>query len=122
MEEPEPTAEGLSVAASTAMNAISPLSPSLAQEDVERGKFDDRIQRIPDHSIVLTEEYRYDSREGFLRPPRSHRCRHCAAVVLAYDHHCPYVRSSFPDSICTFYINASEVDWTLRRCTESKIL
>ncbi|KAM0787748.1 hypothetical protein ACM66B_003805 [Microbotryomycetes sp. NB124-2] len=42
---------------------------------------------------VLTADYRYDTREGFLRPLRSHRCKHCATVVLKMDHHCPWVGS-----------------------------
>jgi palmitoyltransferase len=41
------------------------------------------VDRIPPDVPVLTEEYRYDSREGFLRPYRSHRCKHCAKVVLS---------------------------------------
>ncbi|GAA5896861.1 hypothetical protein JCM5296_002575 [Sporobolomyces johnsonii] len=50
-----------------------------------------RVERIPNRVPVLTEQYRYDAREGIVRPFRSHRCRHCAAVVLKMDHHCPWV-------------------------------
>ncbi|KPV75488.1 uncharacterized protein RHOBADRAFT_53460 [Rhodotorula graminis WP1] len=49
------------------------------------------VERIPRNAPVLTEQYRYDAREGLVRPYRSHRCRHCAAVVLKMDHHCPWV-------------------------------
>ncbi|SCZ99567.1 BZ3500_MvSof-1268-A1-R1_Chr3-1g06106 [Microbotryum saponariae] len=49
------------------------------------------LERTPPTVPVLTEQYRYDSREGYLRPFRSHRCKHCAAVVLKMDHHCPWV-------------------------------
>lgn len=49
--------------------------------------------RVPPRVPILTEDYRYDAREGILRPYRSHRCRHCAAVVLRQDHHCPWVGS-----------------------------
>ncbi|GAA5821516.1 hypothetical protein JCM3770_001057 [Rhodotorula araucariae] len=49
------------------------------------------VERIPRNAPVLTEQYRYDPREGIVRPYRSHRCRHCAAVVLKMDHHCPWV-------------------------------
>ncbi|GAA5910015.1 hypothetical protein JCM8208_006413 [Rhodotorula glutinis] len=49
------------------------------------------VERIPRNAPVLTDQYRYDAREGILRPYRSHRCRHCAAVVLKMDHHCPWV-------------------------------
>lgn len=41
------------------------------------------VERIPRNAPVLTEQYRYDAREGIVRPYRSHRCRHCAAVVLS---------------------------------------
>ncbi|GAA5911002.1 hypothetical protein JCM6882_006745 [Rhodosporidiobolus microsporus] len=50
-----------------------------------------RVERAPYKVPVLTDQYRYDTREGRLRPFRSHRCRHCAAVVLKMDHHCPWV-------------------------------
>ncbi|GJN89238.1 hypothetical protein Rhopal_002217-T1 [Rhodotorula paludigena] len=43
------------------------------------------VERIPRNAPVLTEQYRYDPREGIVRPYRSHRCRHCAAVVLIYN-------------------------------------
>lgn len=49
------------------------------------------VDRIPSQIPTLTEEYRYDAREGILRPYRSHRCRHCGTVVLNMDHHCPWV-------------------------------
>ncbi|GAA5846081.1 hypothetical protein JCM9279_004779 [Rhodotorula babjevae] len=49
------------------------------------------VERIPRNAPILTEQYRYDAREGILRPYRSHRCRHCAAAVLKMDHHCPWV-------------------------------
>ncbi|KAM0755954.1 zf-DHHC-domain-containing protein [Meredithblackwellia eburnea MCA 4105] len=49
------------------------------------------VERVPAKIPVLTQEYRYDNREGFLRPFRSHRCRHCGTVVLKMDHHCPWV-------------------------------
>ncbi|GAA5842481.1 hypothetical protein JCM11251_007326 [Rhodosporidiobolus azoricus] len=52
-----------------------------------------RVERVPQKVPILTEQYRYDAREGRLRPYRSHRCRHCAAVVLKMDHHCPWVGS-----------------------------
>ena len=42
-----------------------------------------KVERIPPVVPVLNEKYRYDAREGILRPYRSHRCRHCAAVVLS---------------------------------------
>lgn len=67
-----------------------PQSRNSSHVDVEQGH-DDRPQRIPDQVAVLSEYYRYDRREGFMRPYRSHRCRHCAAVILNYDHHCPYI-------------------------------
>jgi palmitoyltransferase len=41
------------------------------------------IERIPPIAPVLKLQYRYDPREGILRPYRSHRCRHCAAIVLS---------------------------------------
>lgn len=41
------------------------------------------VERVPNSAPVLTEQYRYDPREGIVRPYRSHRCRHCAAVVLS---------------------------------------
>ncbi|GAA6027283.1 hypothetical protein JCM8097_002556 [Rhodosporidiobolus ruineniae] len=50
-----------------------------------------KAERVPQRVPVLTPQYRYDTREGLLRPFRSHRCRHCAAVVLKMDHHCPWV-------------------------------
>lgn len=46
-----------------------------------------KVERVPPRVPILTDEYRYDYRVGFLRPYRSHRCRHCAAVVLKQDHH-----------------------------------
>ncbi|GAA5870727.1 hypothetical protein JCM3774_001735 [Rhodotorula dairenensis] len=51
------------------------------------------VERIPRSVPVLTEQYRYDPREGIVRPYRSHRCKHCAKVVLKMDHHCPWVGS-----------------------------
>ncbi|GAA5971692.1 hypothetical protein JCM3765_006607 [Sporobolomyces pararoseus] len=56
-------------------------------EPVERLK----IERIPPVAPILKLQYRYDPREGIVRPYRSHRCRHCAAIVLKMDHHCPWV-------------------------------
>ncbi|GAA6002439.1 hypothetical protein JCM10207_001119 [Rhodosporidiobolus poonsookiae] len=50
-----------------------------------------KVERVPQRVPLLTEQYRYDAREGILRPYRSHRCRHCAAVVMKMDHHCPWV-------------------------------
>ncbi|GAA6021109.1 hypothetical protein JCM11491_004419 [Sporobolomyces phaffii] len=50
-----------------------------------------KIERIPPVAPVLKLQYRYDPREGIVRPYRSHRCRHCAAIVLRMDHHCPWV-------------------------------
>lgn len=41
------------------------------------------VERVPNSAPVLTEQYRYDPREGIVRPYRSHRCRHCAAIVLS---------------------------------------
>ena len=67
-----------------------PISRNSSHPDIEQS-YDDRIQRIPDRVPVLTDSYRYDRREGLMRPYRSHRCRHCAAVILNYDHHCPYI-------------------------------
>ncbi|BGP56213.1 hypothetical protein JCM8202_002104 [Rhodotorula sphaerocarpa] len=51
------------------------------------------VERIPRSAPVLTEQYRYDPRERIVRPYRSHRCKHCAKVVLKMDHHCPWVGS-----------------------------
>uniref|UniRef100_A0A0K3CNN8 Palmitoyltransferase DHHC domain-containing protein n=1 Tax=Rhodotorula toruloides TaxID=5286 RepID=A0A0K3CNN8_RHOTO len=51
------------------------------------------VERVPNSAPVLTEQYRYDPREGIVRPYRSRRCRHCAAIVLKMDHHCPWVGS-----------------------------
>ncbi|GAA5928604.1 DHHC family palmitoyltransferase [Sporobolomyces koalae] len=50
-----------------------------------------KVERVPPIAPVLKLQYRYDPKEGILRPYRSHRCRHCAAVVLKMDHHCPWV-------------------------------
>ncbi|GAA5823556.1 hypothetical protein JCM10212_003181 [Sporobolomyces blumeae] len=50
-----------------------------------------KVERVPPVVFTLTDRYRYDWKEGFLRPDRSHRCRHCAEVVLKMDHHCPWV-------------------------------
>ncbi|GAA5911552.1 uncharacterized protein JCM6883_005791 [Sporobolomyces salmoneus] len=52
-----------------------------------------KVERIPPFTPVLKLQYRYDPREGIVRPFRSHRCRHCAAIVLKMDHHCPWVGS-----------------------------
>ncbi|ORY92807.1 DHHC palmitoyltransferase-domain-containing protein [Leucosporidium creatinivorum] len=60
-------------------------------DDYEPVKPRTLVDRVPPRVPVLTEDYRYDSREGFLRPYRSHRCKHCATVVLKMDHHCPWV-------------------------------
>lgn len=77
------------------------------------------VERIPRSLPILTEQYRYDPRERIVRPYRSHRCKHCAKVVLSewpscllsfgqsaagrltalltlcaeMDHHCPWVGS-----------------------------
>ncbi|GAA5958926.1 hypothetical protein JCM8115_000692 [Rhodotorula mucilaginosa] len=51
------------------------------------------VERIPRSLPILTEQYRYDPRERIVRPYRSHRCKHCAKVVLKMDHHCPWVGS-----------------------------
>ncbi|GAA5857517.1 hypothetical protein JCM8547_009313 [Rhodosporidiobolus lusitaniae] len=59
-------------------------------EDYEPAK-NLKVERVPHKVPVLSEQYRYDTREGLLRPYRSHRCRHCAKVVLKMDHHCPWV-------------------------------
>lgn len=59
--------------------------------DYEPEGFRPVIERQPVQRPVLTENYRYDSREGIVRPYRSHRCRHCATTVLRMDHHCPWV-------------------------------
>lgn len=41
------------------------------------------VDRIPPQVPVLTGDYRYNVNEGILRPYRSHKCRHCDAVVLS---------------------------------------
>ena len=41
------------------------------------------VERIPRSLPILTEQYRYDPRERIVRPYRSHRCKHCAKVVLS---------------------------------------
>jgi palmitoyltransferase len=41
------------------------------------------VERMPARVPILTADYRWDAKEGILRPYRSHRCRHCAAVVLS---------------------------------------
>ncbi|KAI5476748.1 vacuole protein, palmitoyltransferase domain containing [Pseudohyphozyma bogoriensis] len=51
-------------------------------EDYEPPKMVPLVERIPTQVPVLTEDYRYDFKEGFVRPYRSHRCKHCASVVL----------------------------------------
>lgn len=52
------------------------------------------VERIPRSAPVLTEQYRYDPRERIVRPYRSHRCKHCAKVVLS--------AFPFPPLTCTF--------------------
>lgn len=42
-----------------------------------------KVERIPPVAPVLKLQYRYDPREEIVRPYRSHRCRHCAAIVLS---------------------------------------
>lgn len=56
--------------------------PPESYEPLERLK----VERIPPVVPLLNDKYRYDAREGILRPYRSHRCRHCAAVVLSESH------------------------------------
>lgn len=91
-----------------------PLSPSQSQpshstlvaNDVsEPTGFKPKIERSPIQKSVLTENYRYDYREGFLRPYRSHRCRHSGAVVLRLDHFCPYVGGSIGAKNHKYFIN-----------------
>ncbi|GAA5980757.1 hypothetical protein JCM5350_006377 [Sporobolomyces pararoseus] len=72
---------------STAASFLHFPEPPEDYEPVERLK----IERIPPVAPILKLQYRYDPREGIIRPFRSHRCRHCAAIVLKMDHHCPWV-------------------------------
>lgn len=52
-------------------------------EDYEANRPSLLVERVPPQLPILSDDYRYDSREGFLRPYRSHRCKHCAQVVLS---------------------------------------
>lgn len=72
------------------------------EEEIEPTRFRPVIEREPIRFPVLTDDYRYNSKEGILAPYRSHRCRHCQAIVLRMDHHCPWVSKtldSFPTKV-----------------------
>jgi hypothetical protein len=62
---------------------------SAREMDIEKGL--DKLQRTPPQIPLLTIGYRYDSREGLIRPVRSHRCSRCKKVVLNQDHDCPWI-------------------------------
>ncbi|KIJ41148.1 hypothetical protein M422DRAFT_256000 [Sphaerobolus stellatus SS14] len=49
------------------------------------------FSRHPPTHPVLAPEYRYCSRDGIVKPPRTHHCRACGTCVLKYDHHCPWI-------------------------------
>ena len=68
---------------STSSNTESFLHFPPPPEDYEAGRVQLLVERIPPQVPILTDDYRYDSREGFIRPYRSHRCKHCAQVVLS---------------------------------------
>lgn len=83
------------------VNVSAPHSPANSylhfpgpSSDYEPEGFRPVIERQPVQRPVLTQDYRYDSREGIVRPYRSHRCRHCATTILRMDHHCPWVSFS----------------------------
>lgn len=61
-------------------------------------------RRPPTHP-VLSPEFRYCPRDGFIKPMRSHHCSACGTCVLKYDHHCPWIGQCVGAHNQKFFIN-----------------
>lgn len=61
--------------------------------------------RQPPRHAMLAEDYRYCSREGFVKPIRAHHCRVCATCVLNFDHHCPWIGHCVGARNRKFFVN-----------------
>ncbi|KAF8512824.1 DHHC palmitoyltransferase-domain-containing protein [Gautieria morchelliformis] len=61
-------------------------------------------RRPPTHP-VLSPEYRYCSRDGFVKPMRTHHCRSCGTCILKYDHHCPWIGQCVGAFNHKFFVN-----------------
>ncbi|KAG8936862.1 palmitoyltransferase pfa5 [Tulasnella sp. 418] len=63
------------------------------------------LSRRPPRHPVLAEEYRYCTRDGFIKPMRAHHCRICATCVLNFDHHCPWIGQCVGARNRKFFVN-----------------
>lgn len=78
----KPTTARLSTASSGRSFLHFPPPPeNCRHEPPKNHRLIDRIP--PNNTPVLKDDWRYDVREGILRPYRSHRCKHCDRIVLS---------------------------------------
>ncbi|KIK66341.1 hypothetical protein GYMLUDRAFT_38150 [Collybiopsis luxurians FD-317 M1] len=77
---------------------------SRTQKDLERAaKY--YATRRPPTTPALAPEYRYCSRDLFIKPYRAHHCRACGTCVLKYDHHCPWIGQCVGARNHKFFLN-----------------
>ncbi|KAF9074361.1 DHHC palmitoyltransferase-domain-containing protein [Rhodocollybia butyracea] len=74
------------------------------QADLQRAE-KMHITRRPPTTPVLSPEYRYCSRDLFVKPYRAHHCRACGTCVLKYDHHCPWIGQCVGARNHKFFVN-----------------
>ncbi|KAF5381486.1 hypothetical protein D9757_008130 [Collybiopsis confluens] len=74
------------------------------QRDLDRAARS-HISRRPPTTPPLAPEYRYCSKDLFIKPYRAHHCRACGTCVLKYDHHCPWIGQCVGARNHKFFIN-----------------
>ncbi|KAL0567887.1 hypothetical protein V5O48_014107 [Marasmius crinis-equi] len=66
------------------------------------------VYRRPPTTPQLSPEYRYCSKDLFIKPYRTHHCRACGTCVLKYDHHCPWIGQCVGARNHKFFLNFNQ--------------